>query len=180
MASISTDREGVASFLLEKNGRRVRAMVARRMGPSVRQFFDTDDLVSTVLRRIDRFIAEGKSDFEIEAQLWALVTKVTRREVHRKSDCAAKLRRCLYETRPVPEAVERAGDDLLAEAMTHLRNDSHRQVLYLRVVVGLNYEQIAFATDLTERTARQYMVLAKSTLREKMGSCNGERPAASS
>lgn len=70
------NRDAVAQFLIE-NGPRIRRRIRGKLGVVLRRSEDSEDIFSTVVRRLDRYAASGKMHAQSEGELWALVTKVT-------------------------------------------------------------------------------------------------------
>ncbi len=69
------DRHAAAEFVT-KYGPRIRRRVRARMNPSMRRIFDSEELLSTMARRLDLFVHEGRMTAENQARLWALVNRI--------------------------------------------------------------------------------------------------------
>ena len=69
------DRHAAAEFVT-KYGPRIRRRVRARMNPSMRRIFDSEELLSTMARRLDQFVHEGRMTAENQARLWALVNRI--------------------------------------------------------------------------------------------------------
>ncbi len=76
----SGDRSAVGEFL-DAYGGLIQARYRRKLGRLLRRVFDSEDLLSTVRRRLDRCVVSGKLQAETEAQLWALVGRLADRAV---------------------------------------------------------------------------------------------------
>jgi DNA-directed RNA polymerase specialized sigma24 family protein len=68
----SGDREAAAEFIA-CFGQRVRRRIQGRLRPGVRRLFDSQEIVSTLARRLDLLVQGGKLRAATENQLWALV-----------------------------------------------------------------------------------------------------------
>ena len=64
------DRHAAAEFVT-KYGPRIRRRVRARMNPSMRRIFDSEELLSTMARRLDQFVHEGRMTAENQARLSA-------------------------------------------------------------------------------------------------------------
>lgn len=71
----SGDREAVGLFV-EAYGPFVRRRVRGKLGPSMRRLFDSQEILSTLSRRLDRYVRSGRLQASTEPQLWALVFKM--------------------------------------------------------------------------------------------------------
>ena|GEM_PF-998158 len=69
------DREAAAEFVM-RYGPRIRRRVRARLNPSMRRIFDSEELLSTMARRLDQFVKDGKLTAENQARLWALINRI--------------------------------------------------------------------------------------------------------
>lgn len=69
------DREAAARFV-ETYGPMIRRRVRGKLGPSMRRLFDSTEILSTVSRRLDRYVRAGRVRASTEPQLWTLVFKM--------------------------------------------------------------------------------------------------------
>lgn len=71
----------------------VRSRLRRRLSGSARRLFDSQDLMSTVLRRVDRLAAEGRLRAQSDGELIALLLRVSDRVVIDRYRAMERLRR---------------------------------------------------------------------------------------
>lgn len=69
------DREAAAEFM-QRFGPAVRRRVRVKLGMSMRRVFDSEDVLSTVTRRLDEVVRRGRLRTETEAGLQALVLRI--------------------------------------------------------------------------------------------------------
>lgn len=69
------DREAAAQFM-HHYGPLIRSRVRDKLGTQLRRVMDSEDVLSTVARRLDGMIAEGRMRAETEPELWSLVQSV--------------------------------------------------------------------------------------------------------
>src|SRR5262249_12533541 len=70
-------REMIAAYGLE-NKERVRAIARRKLTPTSRRVFDSEEVLSSVLRRLDGMAVRGTLRPHSEAELWALIEAIAR------------------------------------------------------------------------------------------------------
>ncbi len=69
------DRHAVGEFVT-LYGPFVRRRVRGKLGPAMRRLFDSQEILSTLSRRLDRYVRSGRVEAATEPQLWALVFKM--------------------------------------------------------------------------------------------------------
>ncbi|HZW08664.1 MAG TPA: hypothetical protein VFF69_02065 [Phycisphaerales bacterium] len=167
------NREHIADFILRHEDR-IRAIARRKLPHSGRSVFGTEDVFSTVARRVDALAARGLVRAESEAQLWALVSRVVENV-------------SLERIRLVESTASRTGDDaafwaeisgdlrrckddneafvLVFEMMSAMANPDDRQIFLLRLR-GVSHRVIAQQLATTEESLRQRWVVIRRVLRE--------------
>lgn len=78
------DREAAAQFITRYDSR-IRRRIRGKLNPSMRRLFDSQDILSTVGRRLDQYVRAGSLEAESERQLWALVFRMAVNAVIDKS-----------------------------------------------------------------------------------------------
>lgn len=86
------DRGAAAAFLVEHEGL-IRRRYRQRLGRAVRRLVDSQDLMSTIARRFDRFVSQGDVAAVSEAQLWALIFRIGDNALAGKARVMARLER---------------------------------------------------------------------------------------
>lgn len=69
------DRDAAAAFL-DEFGPRIRRRVRGKLGPSMRRLFDSQEILSTLGRRLDMFVGQGKLQAATVPELWGLVFRM--------------------------------------------------------------------------------------------------------
>src|SRR5690606_928250 len=57
-------------------GSRIRRRIRGKLGPSMRRLFDSQEILSTLGRRLDIYVRDQKLDATEENQLWTLVFRM--------------------------------------------------------------------------------------------------------
>lgn len=86
------DRESTAEFL-SRNADLVLARIRRELGPGTRRHFDSQDMLSTVQRRVDDAVRRGVVRADTSSAMLAFVFAVVRTAVIDKSRVASRLHR---------------------------------------------------------------------------------------
>lgn len=86
------DREAVGEFI-DRYGERIRRRVRGKLGASMRRVFDSQEILSTVARRLDEIVCDRRLEAGEEAQLWSLVYRIAGNAVIDKSRVFTRLRR---------------------------------------------------------------------------------------
>ncbi len=85
------DRKAAAEFL-DRFAPRIRRRVRGRLRPAMRRLFDSQEILSTLARRLDLFVLGGKLTATSEAQLWSLVFTMAQNAVVDKARLFGRLR----------------------------------------------------------------------------------------
>lgn len=80
----SGDREAAAEFL-DRFGSRIRRRVRGKLGPGMRRLFDSQEILSTLGRRLDQFVLAGRLRAESAPELWSLVFTIAENALVEKS-----------------------------------------------------------------------------------------------
>lgn len=70
------DRDAAARFVL-RYGDRLRRRVRAKLSRPMQRLFDSQDILSTVARRLDGFVRDGRMRAEDEPQLWSLLHTIS-------------------------------------------------------------------------------------------------------
>jgi DNA-binding CsgD family transcriptional regulator len=100
------DREAVGEFV-RYYGAQVRRRVRGGMLRSHSRVFDSEDILSTLARRLDGMVREGDVRAENEGELWSLVLKISGHAVLRKNEVSGRYRR-----------LERGGDENVGRTLS--------------------------------------------------------------
>ena len=74
------DRDAAAEFV-RRYGDLIRLRVREKLGASLRRVLDSEDVLSTVARRLDGIVHDGRLRAGTQAELWSLVTAIANHAV---------------------------------------------------------------------------------------------------
>ncbi len=86
------DREAAAVFMV-LNGGKIRRRIRRRLNRVVRRLFDSQDLLSTVSRRLDLYVQSGRLTARTEEELWSFLYRVVENAFIDKSRAYDRMQR---------------------------------------------------------------------------------------
>ncbi len=171
------DREAAAAFMTIY-GDRVRRRVSGKLSPAMRRLFDSQEILSTVTRRLDRCVSTGGLNAAAPEQLWALVFQIAENSVVDKGRIYRKLQNTESRDQPFADRLRQRLD--AAEAAhgvdaTELELDAvlrslptplDREILtgWLR---GLSYETMSQELGLRVDTLRRRFKRIKKSLRDE-------------
>ncbi len=157
------DREAGAT-LIQQYGPLVRQRFRRRLGPGLRRLMDSTDLVSTVGRRLDTAISEGRVSFDSEPQLLGFLHALAVGAVADKARVLARLRRAEGSDSPWAQAmadrIEQGTaavdpfDSTVDHALEALESETDRKVLGFWLH-GMSLTEIAFEMEAQPNAVRQ-------------------------
>lgn len=176
----SGDREAVGQFV-EAYGPFVRRRVRGKLGPSMRRLFDSQEILSTLSRRLDRYVRSGRLQASNEPQLWALVFKMVDAALVDKVRIIRRLRHAEGEdsefARTWLSRIDRAGarsgadgDGIELEidaALRSLPNATDRQILSLWLM-GNSHRVIASYLGISHDATRQRWQAIRERLRNQL------------
>jgi DNA-directed RNA polymerase specialized sigma24 family protein len=137
-------RQAVAQFAID-NSAKIRAIARRKLTKVTRTVHDSEDVLSSVLRRLDTMAEGGNLRPRSEQELWGLITVIAR-------NCAVS------RTRLIERAKELLTEDgpLAYEVMRRLnacRGDEEATILLRRMMAALPESQDRQIFDLQFRGA---------------------------
>lgn len=157
-----------AADLLFAQRDKVNRRIHSRMLSQARKITDTEEVLSTALRRIDSLILSGKARAETDAQLFALVHQVIERTILEKARNARRLKKReqvvaelstspeLKTTIPTPELCIRIGQ--------FAQDPVDREIAMLRAR-GLKLHEIAASISMSDSVVRKRWSRLKSRAR---------------
>jgi DNA-directed RNA polymerase specialized sigma24 family protein len=157
------DRTAAARFV-ELYGVLIRLRIRDKLSAGMRRVMDSEDVLSTVARRLDGMVLEGRLRAETEPELWSLVQSVAFHAVsesHRDSRLDAEIEDggCMesdesaLDSVAAPVAPEAAPVGLIAEAMDRYGDEADQRVLSMWMR-GSNHTHIARSMGLTPSAVR--------------------------
>jgi len=176
------DREAAAAFLQEF-GPRIRRRIRGKLSPAMRRLYDSQDILSTISRRLDLYVRSGQLEAMSEPQLWALVFRMADHAVIDKARVFARLQQVEDEDGPLarevlrrlPEAEKATGAEIAMEierVMMLLPEELDRRIVSLWLD-GANSQEIAERVDLSREAVRKRWERIRNELRERLAA---ERP----
>ncbi len=171
------EREAAAIFVTRYESR-IRRRIRGKLNPSMRRLFDSQDIVSTVGRRLDQFVGGGRLEATNFGQLWALVFRMATNAIidksrlfrrlqeaegpdgHLAQEMLARLRRA--------ERVQQSGAGIEIDAALRLLPDEIDQQIFLGWLAGTRFNEIAPAVNLTHDTVRKRWQKIREHLRARL------------
>ena len=169
------DREAAAEFVRRNEGL-IRARHRWRLRRQPERLADTDDLLSTVTRRVDRVVATGRLLATGPGRLFEFVNRVAERaslEIVRRS--RRSYRKHLQADAPAGRTSQ-VELEHSARSLFESAGLSERDQLIVRLRMnGTSHRQIASHVGITEGLARERYRLAVRKLSRKVQFAEGER-----
>lgn len=174
------DREAAAAFLSEY-GWRIRRRLRGKLGPEMRRVFDSQDLLSTLARRLDTCVYERKLAATSADEMWAFVMGVARNSILEKARVVRRLRAAEGEDTPVAEALRarleparEAGPGVaLEEVLAAASEGPDRDILWLWLL-GTPLAEIAAQIGMNEEAAKKRWQRLRARLRERFSDGRSE------
>ncbi len=173
------DREAAAEFAL-RYGPRIRRRIAGKLGPRMRRIFDSQDILSTVLRRFDNYVQKREFDSATEEQLLALVVRIAENAVIDKVRIVQRLERAESADGEIARAMinrlrenqggahdEAAVDQVLDRAFDALENPIDRQILWFWLA-GRRHSDAAEYLDIPAERVRKRWERIRAALSESL------------
>ena len=168
-------RRAVADFVLE-HSEKIRAIARRKLTAATRSVHDSEDVCSSVARRLDHLAARGELRPRSEAELWALIKVVARNTAVSKTRLIERAREILTDDGPLAYEMLRRlnacqGDEdatvLLHRTMMILTDAKDRQVLALQLR-GASHAAIGSLLGISEAASRQRWMSIRRRLAERL------------
>jgi DNA-directed RNA polymerase specialized sigma24 family protein len=172
LARIRAGERAAAAEFVRRHERQLRRRYRHKVGTSMRRLLDSDDIVATLSRRLDAYIASGKLHQVTLEQLWSLVSRIVNHALADQGRLARRLRNVEIEDRWLATAVaarlDGSGDDLnLEELIGSLQSPVDREIVVLWLG-GNKLKDIAEELGLTESGVRKRWERTRAELREKL------------
>lgn len=172
----SGDREAAAAFVT-RYGALIRRRVRGKLGAGVRRLFDSQDIMSTVGRRLDRYVRNGRVDARDESQLWNLVYLMAETAVIDKVRAVKRLDAAEGDDEPLarllvqrlqgnPAASSEEAPDL-ERVYWSLGSDAERELLTLWLA-DMPLFRIAECLGVTPAAVRQRWKVVRDRLRAQL------------
>lgn len=167
-------RQAIADFVLRQEPR-IRELARRKLSPQARSAFGSDDVFSTIVRRLDALAAAGQVRAESEAQLWALIRGIVENVVLQRlrliesTSCRSGEDAEFWSM--VSADLRRTSDDteafvLIFKMLATLTDNEQRQIFTLRLR-GVSHKVIAQQIGCSTEAARQRWSTIMDSLRRR-------------
>jgi DNA-directed RNA polymerase specialized sigma24 family protein len=171
------DREAAADFMVQY-GPLLRRRVRGKLGAAMRRLFDSQEILSTVGRRLDRYVRVGGLEAESPGQLLQLVFRMAESAVIDKIRVFKRLERIEGEDSQFAQELgsrlhdaDQGQDDgaviSLDGALRALSNDTDRQILTMWLN-GTQHNVIAWDLGMTPAAVRQRWKTIRDRLKESL------------
>lgn len=155
------DREAIATLALTC-GPLIRRRISGKLGPRIRRMFDSEDIMSTVLRRLDRYASEGRLQVATHAQFIALLREISEAAVVDKARVVARLERVERSDESLAHALRRSlaspdpdsTDSVLAAAFAAIDDEADRRILW-HWLTGREHASTAELLNMSPASVRQ-------------------------
>ncbi|TVQ81599.1 MAG: sigma-70 family RNA polymerase sigma factor [Phycisphaeraceae bacterium] len=158
-------------------GDRIRRRLGGRLGPQMRRVFDSEDILSTVLRRLDVYLMDHDLLATNDNQLMSLIYRIADSAVVDKVRLSVKLRDLFgAEGGAADSAASQDGgldDDAQMGVIFDAIDDPQDRVMVWMLLTDRSFEQIGQALDVPSATLRKRW----QRLRERLSSKLTERAA---
>lgn len=166
------DREAAAAFLTEHE-LLLRRRYRQKLGRALRRLVDSQEIVSTIARRLDRAVSRGGVKAENQSQFWSLIFRIGDNALADKARTLAQLRRAEeQETSRAshtadhgPAAPALYGRFRIEELAQRLPSDVDRRIL-ARLAEGAALQDIATEVGMSPAAVRKRWERARQILRE--------------
>ncbi len=154
----------------------IRQRLRRRMSPGFRRLMDSSDLVSTMTRRLDALVRDGRVRAESGRQLFTLMVEIASRTLSDRYRLLERIERLEREEAvepriaPVSERDPLALDHLLERAFATLASERDRQILALWLQ-GMEPMQIARVLGSNGNAIRQRWLHIRRRLKDVLMEC---------
>jgi DNA-directed RNA polymerase specialized sigma24 family protein len=170
------DRRAAAEFL-EMNEPLIRRRFRHKLGAALRRLVDSEELLSTLRRRLDAYVAAGRLAAATPQELWALVQRIGEHSVADKLRVLRRLRDAEREDGPVASALYERLEDSDGNAPRFERNvedilglitsEVDREIVRLWMC-GLEHRVIAHDLGMTTEAVRKRWQRVKIELRSRL------------
>ena len=154
----------------------IRSLARQRLNGTTRAVFDSEDIFSTVLGRMDALAARGVLRIDSQAELNALLARIVANSTANKVRLIERSRSLVaedgvYASLLVGRLLRCADDDeatlILCRMVSWLESPENRQILTLRLR-GMTHAATAQALNLSHAAVRQRWQTIRATLQRRI------------
>jgi DNA-directed RNA polymerase specialized sigma24 family protein len=170
------DREASARLAM-LYGPAVRRRIRGKLSPRLRRLFDSEDILSTVLRRLDAYVQTGQMRIEGEPQFMQLLRQISEAAVVDKARVLRRLERVEGADAPLAHVLRtrllegencpESHDETLQAAFKALDDETDRRILW-HWLSGRDHAATAESVGLTHAAVRKRWERIRVRLREAL------------
>lgn len=173
------DRDAAGEFIT-RYGPQIRRRIRGKLNQSMRRLFDSQEILSTVSRRLDLYILQGKLDVDAIEQLWKLVFRIADHALIEKARLYRRLQSVEGSDSAIAHALlwrlrdaelsETEGAEIEIDATLRLlENTMDRQILSMWLT-GMSHAAIGRELGRSTEFVRKRWQRVKDTLRSELES----------
>lgn len=159
------DRIAAAMFI-EANRDLIRRRIRSGLGDSTRRLYDSQDVLSTLVRRLDKYVLEGRLRAQSPGEFWSLVQTIVSSAIVDRQRVIGRLRTVESEDSEFARHLQHAMHDAeargghaaadvrMADVFEALKDSEDRQLL-AHWLSGWTFVQIASELGISHDAARQ-------------------------
>jgi len=179
LTGVLSNRETLARFVLEHE-HAIRAAARRKLTRTTRSVYDSEDVMATVLRRVDQLAESGKIRATTENEILSLILRIAENAACSKARMIELAKSRLQEerafSRMLLEGLANCQDNedagmLIVRMVASLSNPEDRTLLLLRLR-GIEHKVIARMLDITPEACRQRWKKIREELVQRFASLN--------
>lgn len=171
------DRTAAALFIT-RYGSRIRRRIRGKLSPAMRRIFDSQDILSTLGRRLDQYVRLGHMEVADEGELWALIFRMADNAIIDKARVFGRLQRAEAEDGTVAQelmhrlrAAERESESgvevEIGRVLDMIKDATDRQILYLWLM-DTTHVAISEHIGLTSAAVRKRWQKIRALLHERL------------
>jgi DNA-directed RNA polymerase specialized sigma24 family protein len=170
------DRTAAALFVTRYESR-IRRRIRGKLSPAMRRIFDSQEILSTLGRRLDQFVRSGRIEASNEGELWSLIFRMAEHAIVDKARVFRRLQEVEDEDGPVAHDLARrlrqaarerpAGVEIeIGNVLNTFEDRIDRQILYLWLV-GTGHTAIAEHIEMAPTAVRKRWQRIKTALQQR-------------
>lgn len=171
------DRAAAAAFVITF-GPLIRRRIRGMLRASMRSLYDSEDILSTVGRRLDAYVMAQRFQGQSIGEFWSLINKIARNSIVEKARIVASLRAVESEDGPVAHRLlERIRDadsessghaELLIDRLLDLLPDPVDRDIATLWMLGVPHAEIAARLEMSEINVRKKWQRIREHLRAEI------------
>ena len=175
LEQLANGDRGAAAEFITRCGPLIRRRVRGKLRASMRRLFDSEDILSTVGRRLDAYVNARQFEARSSGEFWALVFRIAQNSIVEKARAVKSLEAKEGEDSPLAHAILRrvrqaeradpaASDFVIDQLLDRVENPIDREIVTLWLL-DLPQQQIAEVTGLSYDLVRKRWQRTREELR---------------